>query len=100
MACGGKVCLIGPTMLRTVAGSVVCGGEVFAMGSLGELIITTSTLLVCYCIFSCLFRVKYWSLDGWNSWDCFYFVRFLFDRIFRGFLHAIRNHGRKSKSST
>jgi hypothetical protein len=43
--CGGKVGLVGPTMLRTVAGSVVCGGEVFAMGSLDELIITTSTAI-------------------------------------------------------
>jgi hypothetical protein len=59
VACGGKVCLVEPTMLRTVAGSVVCGREVFAMGSLDELIITTSILLVCYCIFSCLFCVKY-----------------------------------------
>jgi len=58
VACGGKVGLVGPTMLRTVAGSAVCGGEVFAMGSLDKLIITTSTLLVCYCIFSCLFCVK------------------------------------------
>jgi len=59
VACGGKVGLVGPTMLRTVARSVVCGGEVFAMGSLDKLIITTSTLLVCYRIFSCLFRAKY-----------------------------------------
>jgi len=57
--CGGKVGLVGPAMLRIVAGSVARGREVFAMGSLDKLIITINTLLVCYCIFSCLFRVKY-----------------------------------------
>lgn len=59
VACGGKIGLMGPKMLRMVAGSVVCSGEFFVMGSLDKLIIITSTLLVCYWIFSCLFRVKY-----------------------------------------
>ena len=38
--------MLGPTMLRMAAGSVVCSGEFFAMGSLDKLIIITGILLV------------------------------------------------------
>ena len=59
MVGGGKVGLVGLTMLRMAAGPVVCDGEVFAMGSLDKLVITISTLMGCYCVLSCLFHVKH-----------------------------------------